>query len=400
MYFKIKRIGQNLIVVEDSKAPYTITLPKDYNFDKIFSLAYRANNQIKVAETLLLKELKKFEKPKAVDSKIIETRIEKKKLEKKIKSIQSFDYTKLDVYLPENWIQVLASKEDNQYLKNFLMLLSLNKSEWTRNNFLKQFSTKYPYITDLGFLVSVRQVYKVQKLDELYDFITSQYFKIKGWKKSTKNYFIGDTAFGYHLFKNEEDGSKIIGNLDTLYNTYEPTAKSVYCSAYNKGKVNQESWNLGEVITISDPAYDDNEICGHARYHIKTDPFSCVGNKEYGDTNLVTIVNPSKILGIREDWKYTTSEVFLAAEITDEEIKESFKEDFGHFSADYAQINFDEVKELVKEKQNNNVISHKSAQKQKVSELKNQIKDLVITKNITSEDFGKILENRISLITK
>jgi len=401
MYFKIKRIGQNLIVIEDSKVPYTITLPKDYNFDKIFSLAYRANNQIKVAETLLLKELKKFEKPKVVDSKIIETRIEKKKLEKKIKEIQQIEISSLPITITPEWQKVLDSQEDNQHIKNFLIWLSLNELPQIREGFLEQFSAKSPYITPNGMIVACRQVWRntTEGSDVLYNFIQSSYHRIKGQKKGVNNYNIIDLGNKeYKLTKDLNVTYLTAGNLGELYKIYpKPKEEVTYYSNYAKDNFNyKENWKIGEIAEVKIKNENSN-FCDSGQLHIRLDP-NDTKNGGYGDTNVIVLINPKDLTNISYSWKFCTSRMMILCEIDQKDISSTFVSDFGKFDIDL--VNYD-MKNVQKIANKDTITSLKKGLKS-YKTIKSATEEVLdnSSKHLFSDLYNKIIENRISLITK
>lgn len=397
MQIKAKQIGNNLIIISD-EGKETIVFPSSYVFDKLFSLLYKINfDDSKAALNLFKKEVAKYRKEKFVNKEIVEKRLERKKVKKEIKKIVSFDYNSLPLLIPTEWKSVLESQEDNQHIKNFLLLLSLNPNQYTRDNLLNNLSSKYPFITSNGYLVLTRQVWKVEEGDALYDFVQSSYIKIKGQKKGVKNYYVAESEGKFSLVKvgNVVEGD-FKGYLDILYNNYVPTTKTVYCSNFNKNKPKlRESWSIGDVVKIDVPDFD-NEICGTNRLHVKTDPASNINNQKYGDTTVIVLVNPRDIISIRESWKLTCSQFKICAIVTDDEIKDTFVKDFEHFDYDYIQEDFEEVKKLVDEKSKNIIDDRKSSDKALVKELKESIK---VTKNkISSEDFNEILKNRVQLL--
>lgn len=398
MQIKAKQIGNNLIIISD-EGKETIVFPSSYVFDKIFSLLYKINfDDSKAALNLFKKEIAKYRKEKFVNKEIVEKRIERKKISKEIKKIQSFDYNSLPLLIPNDWREVLDGQQNNQHIKNFLLLLSLNPNEYTRQNLLNNLSSKYPFITSNGYLVLTRQVWKVEEGDKLYDFVQSSYVKIKGQRKGVRNYHILETDDNkFVLVPNGKSGvGSFRGYLDDLYENHIPTTKTVYCSNFNKNKPGlRESWSIGDVVKIESPDFD-NEICGTNRLHVKTDPASNINNQEYGDTTVIVLVNPRDIISIRESWKLTCSQFKICAIVTDDEIRDTFVKDFEHFDYDYIQEDFEEVKKLVDEKSKSIVDNRKSSDKQLIKELKNSLK--VVNNKISPEDFNEILKNRVQLL--
>lgn len=398
---KLRQLGQNLLV-SGNGCVETIVFPKSYNFEKIFSLAFKWNQDSnQTALSLFQKELNKYRKVKEKNLEVVEKRIERKKVQKEIKKIQSFDYSALPLLIPSDWKAVLDSQEDNQHIKNFLLLLSLNPNEYTRQNLLKNLSSKYPFITSNGYLVLTRQVWKVEEGDALYDFIQSEFSKRKGQKKAPKNYRVyekdGKIISSLSDPGEKEKGWDYHGNLDNLYNTYSPEKKTVYCSNFNKNNLElRESWSIGDVVKIDVPDFD-NEICGTNRLHVKTDPQSNINNQEYGDTTVIVLVNPRDIISIRESWKLTCSQFKICAIVTDEEIQETFVSDFQHFDYDYIQEDFKEIKKLVDEKSKAVVDTRKSEDKKLIKGLKESISVKNSRKEL-AEDFSKILQQRVQTI--
>lgn len=395
---RLRQLGQNLLVSGNGSME-TIVFPKSYNFEKLFALAFKWNqDNNQTALSLFNKELNKFRKIKEKNPEVVEKRIERKKISKEIKKIQSFDYNSLPLLIPSSWKAVLDSQEDNQHIKNFLLLLSLNPNKYTRDNILNNLSSKYPFITSNGYLVLTRQVWKTEEGDVLHDFVQSSYTKIKGQKKGVKNYYIAESEGKFSLVK---VGTVVEGDfkgyLDTLYNTHTPQTKTVYCSNYNKNKPEfRESWSIGDVVKIDTPDFD-NEICGTNRLHVKTDPQSNINNQEYGDTTVIVLVNPRDIISIRESWKLTCSQFKICAIVTDEEIQETFVSDFQHFDYDYIQEDFEEIKKLVNEKSKDVIDTRKSEDKKLIKGLKASITNRK-AREILAEDFNKILQQRVQTI--
>lgn len=395
-------MGLNLLVSKDGKTE-TIVFPKGHNFDKIFALAYKAQDS-QAALNLLEKELNLFRKVKQKDPELLTTRIERKKIEKKIKTVQSLDVTQLPINITDGWLEVLKTKEDPTNIENFLIWLSLNDNENTRKNFLKSFSSKYPYITKNGFIVSVRSVWKEKATtDGLYEFIQSSYVKIKGQKKGPKGFAVVKNEEGYKLEK-ISDVSPVgaVGNLQDLFENYKAEGKTVYVSDYSKNYLKRsDGWTIGSVAEIHEKA-THKEICGINQLHILSNPKDVVTGKNqgYGDTKLLVLVNPKDVINISEGWKYTTSRFYIAAEITPDEIDSMFTEQWGQFDYDYMNYDMKSIKEAAIEAKKDDL---KADRKSLIESLKDERKGLILknkTNHIEPELYTQILENRIQLIDK
>lgn len=403
---KIRQIGLNIIIAFDKQIK-TITVPKDYDVNILFTLVGKIHSDIKVAEKLFWKEVAKFEKPVLKDTSILEARINRKKINKAIKKIQSFDYSKLPVFIPDEWISLIQSKEDSSHIENFLMWLSLCDSEYTRNNFLKSFDTKYCYITPSGLIASLRQVYLKDTNDPLYDFIQSKWKYVKTvFKKSPKKYVVVEGVTNQYNLSNAElwedkvDG-KSVGNLDDLYHNYKPLKKSTYISRYCKEhpEIHQEEWSIGDVVTMPNKA-THGEICGLHQYHILQNPLDVITEKwgTYGDTIILVLVNPARLISIREGWKYTTDQFYFSQVMDKSDVEKQFNEQWGLFDFDYLEESIEDIKaSVVKGKTNQRKLD-------KVTKIKflQEVKKKLILGNkadhIEPVLYDQILKNRINLI--
>lgn len=408
---KAKQLGNNIVIVRDTQKPFTIVVPKNYNFDRFFSLCHKNNSGIKIANVMLEKEIAKFIKAPEKNKEVLDKRIEKRKIEKKIKEIQGFDYSKYPIFVPEDWRQLIDSTEDNQYLINFLMWLSLCDNEYTRNNFLKSFDSKYCYITPNGFIASLRQVWKKESNDELYDFIQSSWLKVKtSWKKKPVDFIIisktsDDKIKNYFLVKEYDESQinhELVGNLDELKNTYTSSKKTTYESDYGKRvkSIHQEEWSVGDVVTMPDKA-THGKICGVRQYHILQDPLDVIDEKhgKYGDTIALVLVNPAHVISIEAGWKYTTSSWYFASVMDKTDVKEQFNSQWGVFDHDYLEKNIEEIKASIIESKESNF---KLDKKVKINNLKEELKPFKMlnnkTEHLTPVLYNEILSNRIALL--
>lgn len=398
-------MGANLLIIEDGKKE-TIVFPKGHNFDKIFALAYKAQDS-KTALVLLKKELALFRKVKEKEPEVVQARIERKKIDKQIKSvIRKIDVSTLPITLTPEWETALKTADDPTSLENFLIWLSMNDNERTRKDFLKSFSSKYPYITQNGYIVSVRAVWKEKVAEDgLYDFIQSMYVKIKGQKKGVKNYVVvKNLETNTYLLEKEGTIStnQQVCNLQELYENYKSEEKTVYVSNYSKNTLRRsDNWTIGSVAEIHDKATHTN-VCGINQLHILSNPKDALSGKwgNYGDTFLLVLVNPKDVINISEGWKYTTSRFYIAAEISKSEIDAMFTKDWGTFEYDYLQH---DVQALKEQAILNTKGDFESAKKETLERLKTQREATILknrTDHIEPELYTEILDNRIQLIKK
>lgn len=400
---RLRQLGQNLLVSGNGSVE-TIVFPKSYNFEKLFALAFKWNQDSnQTALSLFNRELNKYRKVKEKNPEIVNQRIERKKVQKEIKKIQSINIEELPIVLTSEWREVLASQEDTKHIENFLIWLSLNDKKEVRDNFLSQFSSKFPYITPNGLLVSVRECWKhiSEKADPLYTFIKSSYHRIKGQKKGVKNYVVIQIDGQYKLDKSDTLVPNF-GNLAELYEKYpKPEEEVTYYSNYAKNNFDyREDWKLGEVVTVGEKATHTN-WCDSGQLHIRMNPNDNLYG-EYGDTCVIVLVNPKDITNVAYDWKYCTSRMQIIAEIDRSELSESFIKDFGKFDIDFIEYDMKSIKQEATEKTKS---ANKAVKKEKLLELKQSISYLKKplqndASHLSSDLYNTILTNRVQLINK
>lgn len=403
--YKIKQRGNYLVVARPNETVFqSINIPKGYSTDKIFSLAYKANDGSVLATKMLEKELDSL--VIKIETPVNPVRTERRLLEKAVKEVKKIDIRDLPIHLPEDWSSVVSDFDASEKaaMKNFMLWLSLNDNEYTRNNFLKHFKDAVPYITPNGFIVSVRQVWKTvtEGDDVLYNVIQSGLVKAKGWRRPSRYFSIWQKEDLSYIMvettRNKYDSSTwtFIGNLDELGESYtKPAAVPTYYSDYNRnkrdkdGNSKREKWKLHEVAEIHDKGVH-RDICGINQLHIRTSPITAVNEGGYGDTYIITIVNPKDVINISDGWKYTTSRMYIAAEVSKEEITENFVRSFGKFDYDYMKL---DLKDVLAIDLKNDIKKLKADNRPVVSVLLNNKTD-----HLAPELLTEILKSRIQLL--
>lgn len=266
------------------------------------------------------------------------------------------------------WVEPLYDGKEyedlmTQYtsLKLFTLKLALNPIQSSREDALKFIRNQNIRITSLGNLIMYRGIVSVGESNkELSKFVSTEYFKIKKWKKSPANYFV-------YLCSNDVDsyteyilGTSIgdpkvqnynlqeeIGNLQELYNNLGSLEENRYTDAHTHSM----DIRIGEVYSIPEEEVDvdSREDCG-AGLHSGSREF---GIGSFGDTKVLVLVNPAKIrsVPIYDGNKMRSSEMFIAAVIEEKDGKYMDEDvDIVHFDEEYHAYSLEELQDALKER--------------------------------------------------
>ena len=228
----------------------------------------------------------------------------------------------LDKYRPkienlENWGKSLLLDEEYQSLKAFTLKLLLNPLPHSREDLVVFMRNNDIRISKAGNLILYRNIVKVGKTNKsLVEFVSNQYFKVKGWKKSPKNYEVyQDTLNNYelitlngyihdHLVKKE-------GNLAELYNNLSKLKENTYTSWHNKGRYTIKIGSIYKIDETLEKLNTTRYACQGGALHAVNYSYNY---SYFGDTKVVVLVNPSKVLTIpsNDSGKITTREMWVA----------------------------------------------------------------------------------------
>jgi hypothetical protein len=195
-------------------------------------------------------------------------------------------------------------------LLNFYKCLLLNPDKHVRDDAFKWFKTGKFSLTEDGCIIAYRNVNVKTEAssDELSEFITEQYFKIKRWKKSPKNYHVyeeldsseeytgnyclGTTDAMEPKLQEDFQNWERLGSLAEMYadlNTDED--QTVYTDWYS----GSTEIRLGEEV-IMDRSECDNSPDASCSRGLHGKSASHAGT--YGGVTIVMLVNPYNIVAI------------------------------------------------------------------------------------------------------
>lgn len=255
---------------------------------------------------------------------------------------------KLDnIHIDDDGFEKLA--DQYEALRMFWLKLALNPLEESREDLLKFVKVNDVRITQAGNLILYRRIVTQGKENkELVTFVSQEYYKIKKWKKSPKNYDVYKQTDGSFTTNPIVLGSaEVIGNLEELYKELPNMDANTYTSWHNKG---QMEIRIGGVYKIPDEGINlDNGICAAGGLHAANVNYNYGG---YGDTPVVVLVNPSKAITVPlgDMGKLRTTEMFIAC-VNDKDAGVHYDEDsLSVFDAEYHDLAIEELEEAVSKK--------------------------------------------------
>lgn len=254
-----------------------------------------------------------------------------------------------------------AAELINSYktLKMFWLKLALNTLPQSREDTLVFVKKNDVRLTKNGNLVLYRRIVTQGTENKaLVKFISQEYFKVKKWKKSPKNFQVveeyNEGNYGAYKvttelkkFPSANCNDKSVGILADLYANLENMVENTYTSYHNKG---DHTIKIGGLYKIDDDQINlDNGVCAAGGLHA-----ACVNYNysSFGDTPIVVLVNPSKAITVPKDetGKLRTTEMFIAC-INDKPHGEHFDDDsLDVFDEEYHDLTIQELEEAVKDK--------------------------------------------------
>lgn len=345
---KIKQVGKNVNVYVDGKI-YTLVSPSTEVELQLFRYATLANqNGSEYAKSQLMKLIDQDKNKK--DKQLAEVKAEKKKVENKIKTIEkgslpsslkthfthkngALQIKGINIDFPAAYIQILEKCVVKGYkveaMKNFLQLLALNPSKYIRDNIFEFLvKQKFP-ITDNGYIVSLRRVHKVTDGAKG---VKEAYATIKKRKKNPNKYYLKDGKI------TSLPNGKSIGELFTQEQTY-----------YTDNHTRKFLWKLKDVCVVPriNTLGSEDSQCGTGIHW--GCPNYVLGNQWLGDTIVLGLISPSKLVNIppNQSYKLMVEEAYFVSEIDESEVNSIFTDPFkvvGTLDEEYEKL--DLLKEL------------------------------------------------------
>jgi len=184
-------------------------------------------------------------------------------------------------------------------LKKFWLKCCLNPSAQSAED-LYTFLTHHQFKIDRhGNFYAYRRVVTVSSYNDLVDFISNAYNKVKAvWKKKPANFIVHKGADGYFMMgipKDPYDATKdisYVGNLDELYKNL-PTMEE---NRYTDQHTHSFDYRVGKSVSMPRHMGDDNnQISCSKGFHAASDKYDYSG---FGNTPILMIINPIDVLAV------------------------------------------------------------------------------------------------------
>lgn len=350
--YKVKLIDSHLIVVNDTIIDsYNLTTEqvKDF-YDFIEESTDLSENALrKGVEDILLKK---------------QTRVvlnEEKFVQKE--KVYLKDY---NIEVPNAFLKVFNGDLSSNYI-NFLKLLQLNPIEAIRKKLPQYIVDNNLRITDNGYIVGCRQVWKVKNNNEEIEKIKDLYHKVKNkWKKSPSKTVL-DT----------NNNIVTVGGIVTLQEKYDEVKDFSNTTYYTSDYTQKERWEVGGIMDVGKRSLDNTELsCGSDMLHIRSNPKEL---DSYGDTNIMVIINPQDVVSCKERWKFGVYKCYFASIMNEEDV-DLFNAPLQDFEHDYMEHEWNIVEESLKK------VSQSTFAGEVIS--------------IDPEDYKKIIEERRVVLNK
>lgn len=245
-------------------------------------------------------------------------------------------------------LKKLGKEDEFAALEMFWYWAALNPIEDSRNDLFQFIKTNDVKLTSNGLLELYRRVNKVATDTTFPEFISEQWLKMKRYKKSPKNYFIGKKDDEFVLVHSDKLGNDIyvtnIGNLDELYNTVKESVDNVYTDNHTKKK----EIRIGQIYREDEDKVDlDNTRDCSSGLHVGSQSFMFDG---FGDTGVLALVNPMYVRSVPRSAtnKMRVSEMMIVAKLDIIDYKQSvLSDEMNDFSELYASQSIEELSVMI-----------------------------------------------------
>ena len=342
--------GTNLVLSGATREQFRhlndLCLDQDFSDDDITEVYYDILDEIKSkSNTPLSKIIEKKEEEKQIvkkqeaeiKEKVETAKLVKREVDSKYSTlVASGDFTEkngslymngiplsIPSLLVEKFIKLIKKVNDNdanaldQYCahKNFWSWCSLNPNPESRENLFRYIQNGGLHVNKYGFFCAYRavnkkkMVYKVVNEEKreadtnLSEFISNAYTKIKGQKKSPKNFQVCTTV--ENVYTTQKVGYvmpvdvKSLGNLAALHEqltsseAIQTCDRTIQVQHYTDVHTGTLDIVIGKEVSIDprDCDWDNHNECSSG-LHVGTKSYGC------GDTRIMVLVNPMKVVAV------------------------------------------------------------------------------------------------------
>jgi len=247
---------------------------------------------------------------------------------------------KLDIYqVTEKFYQY---EEQYETMKAFTWKLLSNPIEESRNNlmdYIKKFNVK---MSTSGNLVMFRNIVSTGKKDKSYiEYISKEYFRIKGNKKSPKHYTVYEDNGNYFTKLTVNGGDAFAKNLGCLHDLYQNLSKET-SNTYTDNHTKSYKIALGSIYRIREEDIDKNMNGSCGGFLHLTAGAHAYDYSGFGDTSVCVLVNPMNAAKMRtvSEGKIGVTEMFICCKIDNE----NDIPNLANFDEEYEQLTLVDIK--------------------------------------------------------
>ena len=234
--------------------------------------------------------------------------------------LKGFKSINIDPYIVARFIELIKNNKVKSKEYNTLLLftakLLANPNEYSREDAMKFIVNNDIKLDSNGNLILYRNIVKLNSGNkDFVEFISTQYFIIKGRKKSPKNYIVGynETKNEYKLFliNNVDSTYENKGNLNDLYNELPTLKENKYTSWHSKGRYTIKIGSLYKMDESIEKLETGRFMCCGGNLHAANVNYDYSG---FGDTKVVVLVNPTHIITVpsNDSGKISVSQMWIA----------------------------------------------------------------------------------------
>lgn len=269
------------------------------------------------------------------------------------KKDQSIYMTGINISIPKFLAEKIAQSSDKelQGLINFWKLCALNPDPRARQDLFGFLKGGNFTITPSGYFIAYRNVNlkKDSSNSRLTSFVNSTWLKVKGWKKSPKNYGVGKKADGSYVFmkkgKKQLRGTyEYVGNLDELYNN--PTVQN---KVYTDQRTGTFTIEIGKLVQMDRKKCDSDpyQSCSYG-LHVGNKSFLYRGS--FGNYGIAVLVNPSKVVAVPDynQNKMRVCEYLPIGEVEYDSNGNLIEIETSLFEHDYCDYDIKQINDMIK----------------------------------------------------
>lgn len=308
----------------------------------------------------------------------------------------------INITIPEFLAKEFAvrreNKEDLNAMMNFWRLCALNTDPRCREDLYKFLVNNNLALTPSGYFVAYRNVnIKEEGINKVQEnFVVKYWAKVKVWKKSPKNYsviFNNDTnnydCVVTDKLSNYQDDYQLLGTLDSVYNRVTSSGNSTVYTDAHSGKT---TIIIGTPVSIPRSECDANpdRTCSRGLHAANA---SWLKDGYFGEVGLAVLVNPMHVVAVpyTDGGKLRCCEYLPISVIEYDKNGNVIPLDTKTFEYDYAVYTQQELEDMVKNSQFEELKAHDIIPKELSLLAFNQIKNEL---SETLAEMTKVVKSR------